>query len=688
MPAATLRTITVMCALGALSSSTLSAAPPAARAQFGAWGVDLTSMDRSVKPGDNFFEFVNGNWLKSAQIPADRSSTGSFQALQILSEQRLRSIIQELEARPYAALTVEERKLRDLYDAFEDSAQIEARGLNPINADLAYLAGLKTHDDVARAMGSVRLSTAGIYDLGIGVDDKNPDKYSVNLHQSGLGLPDRDYYLKDDKALAATRDAYKKYLGTMLRLAGIADAEARAAAVFELETQIARVQWNRADRRDADKTYNPMGVSALKTLAPDFPWAPFFAEAAIPVTAPKGERVIIVAEKSAFEPLAQVFATTPVSVWRDYLTVHYLHTVAALLPKRFDDADFALYGTVLGGRSQQLERPIRGVHLLDGTLGEALGQLYVARYFPPQAKAKADALVSNLLKAYEGDIKTLTWMSSTTRARALEKINHFNPKIGYPNHWRDYSAFLVRRDDLIGDMQRGTLFEWNRELKRLDQPVDKSEWGMTPSTINAYYDPSFNEVVFPAAILQPPFFDPNADDAVNYGGIGAVIGHEISHGFDDQGSKYDAHGVFNDWWSKADRANFQKRTDLLVAQFNAYEPLPGLHIIGANTLGENIADFAGLSVALKAYHLSLAGKPAPILDGYDADQRFFLSFGQIWRTKQRESSLRTQVLSNEHSPAEFRVIGPTRNIDAWYSAFHVSPTDRYYLAPEQRIRLW
>jgi len=489
MPVATLRTITVTCALCALSSSAVSAAQTAARPQFGTWGVDLTSMDRSVKPGDNFFDYVNGHWLKSAQIPADRSSTGSFQDLQILSEQRLRSIIQELEARPYAALTIEERKLRDLYDAFEDTAQIEARALDPIKGDLTYLAGLKTHDDVARAMGSVRLSTAGIYDLDIGIDDKHPDRYSVNLRQSGLGLPDRDYYLKDDKALGATRDAYKKYLAGMLQLASIPDAEVRAAAVFELETQIARAQWNRADRRDADKTYNPMSVSALKALAPDFPWAPFFSESHVPVTSPKGERVVIVAEKSAFEPLAHVFVTTPVNVWRDYLTVHYLHTVAALLPKRFDDADFALYGTVLGGRSQQLARPIRCVHLLDATLGEALGQLYVARYFPPQAKAKADALVSNLLQAYEADIKTLTWMSSSTRDRALEKIHHFMSKIGYPSHWRDYSAYLVKRDDLIGDMQRGTLFEWDRELKRLDGPVDRSEWGMTPSTINAYYDP-------------------------------------------------------------------------------------------------------------------------------------------------------------------------------------------------------
>ncbi len=657
--------------------------------RFGKWGIDLSAMDKNVAPGDNFFDYVNGTWLRTAQIPPDRSSTGSFQDLQILSEERLKTIVSDLEKKPESQLTVEERKLRDLYDAFEDTSAIEAAGLKPVQKDLDYLEGLKTHADVARAMASVKLSTQSIYGIGVGVDDKHPDNYSVNLVQAGLGMPDRDYYLKDDPALVKTRAAYRKYLADMLALAGMDDAAARADRILALETEIARVQWTRADRRDADKIYNPMPVSALKTLAPDFDWDAFLAETHIPLTRPDGsERQVIVAEKTAFGPLATIFKNTPVSTWRDYLVVHYLHTFAAYLPKRFDDLSFGFYGTVLGGRTQQLDRKTRGVHLLDSLIGEALGKLYVARYFPPEAKAKADALVANLLKAYEADIKTLDWMSPATREKALEKLHLFTPKIGYPTKWRDYSALTIRRGDLIGDVQRANEFEWNREVSRINQPVDKSEWGMTPSTINAYYNPSFNEIVFPAAILQAPFFDPNADDAVNYGGIGMVIGHEISHGFDDQGSKYDGHGVFEDWWTKQDRAAFDARTKALVAQYDAFEPLPGLHVIGANTLGENIADNAGVAIALKAYHLSLGGKPAPVLDGYTGDQRFFLSIGQIWRTKMRDSAIRTQTLSNEHTVAEFRVIGPTRNQDEWYSAFGVKPGQKYYLAPDRRVHLW
>ena len=678
--------------LPALLAASLLVAPALAadtKPKFGSFGVDLSSMDKSVKPGENFFLYVNGKWLKTATIPPDRSQTGSFQDLQILSEQRMRAIVDTLEKKPRDQLSDEERKLRDLYDAFEDTAAIEANGLKPIQKDLDYFAGLQTPADVARAMASVPLATSSIYDIGIGVDDKNPDNYSLNLNQAGLGLPDRDYYLKDDKALADTRTAYRQYLADMLGLVGMSDTEARADRILALETEIAKVHWSRADRRDEDKVYNPMTISDLKALAPDFAWDAFLAESHIPLARPDGsQRYAIVAEKTAFEPLAKIFAATPVSTWRDYLTVHYLQHFAAYLPKRFDDRNFAFYGTVLGGNTQQLDRPTRGIHLLDRTLGEALGKLYVARYFPPESKAKADQLVSNLLKAYEADIQTLDWMSPATRAKALDKIRQFTPKIGYPNHWRDYSAYDVRRDDLVGDIQRSTLFEWNREVNRINQPVDKTEWGMSPPTINAYYNPSFNEIVFPAAILQPPFFDPNADDAVNYGGIGAVIGHEISHGFDDQGSKYDGKGVFQDWWTKEDRANFDAKTAELVKQYDAFEPLPGLHIIGANTLGENIADNAGIAIALKAYHISLMGKPARVINGLTGDQRFYLSFGQVWRTKQRDSSLRTQTLSNEHSPAEFRVIGPTRNQSEWYGAFNVKPGDKYYLAPDQRVHLW
>ncbi len=656
--------------------------------QFGKWGVDLTSIDKSVKPGDNFFLYTNGAWLKTAVIPPDRSATGSFQDLQILSERRMRAIVDDLEKKPESALTTDEKKLRDLYDAFEDTAAIEANGLKPVQKDLDYLNGLQTPEDVARAMASPKLATISIFNVSISVDDKHPDTYSINLNQGGIGLPDRDYYLSDDKALVATRTAYQQYLSDMMKLAGMNDTDARAARIMALETQIAKVQWNRADRRDEDKVYNPMPISALKALAPQFPWDGFFAEGDIPTTSPKGDRYVIVGEKSAFPGLAKIFADTPVSTWRDYLVVHYLHSSAAYLPKAFDDRNFAFYGTVLAGNTQQLDRKTRGIHLLDNLLGEALGKLYVARYFPPESKSKAEKLVSNLLKAYEADIKTLSWMGPATRAKALEKISQFTPKIGYPNTWRDYSGYSVSRTDLIGDIQRGALFEWNRELSRINKPVDKTEWGMTPPTINAYYNPPFNEIVFPAAILQAPFFDPKADDAVNYGGIGAVIGHEISHGFDDQGSKYDGHGVFQDWWTKEDRANFDAKTAALVKQYDGYEPLPGLHVIGKNTLGENIADNAGIAIALKAYHISLGGKPAPVIDGLTGDQRFYLAFGQIWRTKQRDSALRTQTLSNEHSPAEFRVIGPTRNQDEWYDAYGAKPGDKYYLPPDQRVHLW
>ena len=617
-----MRLLSALLAASFLLAPALAATQPAKhKPKFGSFGVDLTSMDKSVKPGDNFFEYVNGKYLAKAVIPPERSQTGSFQDLQILSEQRMSAIVAALEKRPYAELNADEKKLRDLYDAFEDTAAIEANGLKPIQKDLDYLAGLQTPADVARAMASVPLATSSVYDIGIGVDDKNPDNYSLNLNQAGLGLPDRDYYLKDDKALADTRAQYRQYLSDMMKLAGMTDTDARADRVIALETEIAKAQWTRADRRDADKTYNPMKISDLKAMAPEFDWDSFLAESRIPLTTPNGERYAIVAEKSAFEPLAKIFAATPVSTWRDYLTVHYLQHFASYLPKRFDDRNFAFYGTVLGGTTKQLDRPTRGVRLLNRLLGEALGKLYVARYFPPESKAKADVLVSNLLKAYEADVQTLDWMSPATKAKALEKIQQFTPQIGYPNHWRDYSAYDVRRDDLIGDIQRAAVFEWNRDVERINKPVDKSEWSMTPPTINAYYYASFNEVVFPAAILQPPFFDPNADDAVNYGAIGAVIGHEISHGFDDQGSKYDGKGVFQDWWTKEDREKFDAKTQGIIKQYDAFEPLPGLHVIGANSVGENIADNAGIAIALKAYHISLerqTGAQARWIDGRSA----------------------------------------------------------------------
>ncbi|MDE2182423.1 MAG: M13 family metallopeptidase [Alphaproteobacteria bacterium] len=665
-----------------------SAAGGASAPQFGTWGFDVGGMDRAVKPGDDFNEFANGGWIRRAVIPADRSGVGAFEDLRVLSETRLKDIMTGLEARPRDTLSVEERKLVDLYQAFDDTKQIEERGLAPVKQDLALLSGVKTPEDVARAMASHRLGTQSVFGIRIGVDSRNSNAYSVDLTQSGIGMPDRTFYLNTDADAVKTRDAYRKFLTDMMGLAGMDHAAERAAAVFDLETRMARVEWDRADRRDRDKVYNPMTLAELKVFAPGFPWEAFLAEAGIPLKAPYGDRKLIVHEKSAFPALAQIFAQTPIAVWRDYLTVHYLHTYAGELPKKFDDTNFAFYGTVLGGNPEQLDRATRGVRLLDGEIGEALGKIYVAKYFPPQAKAKAEALVRNLLQVYESEIATLSWMSDATKKKALEKIRAFRVEVGYPDHWRDYSAYTVTRDDLVGDVQRGEVFEWNRELKRLDDPVDKTEWYMTPQTVNAYNSPSFVKIVFPAAILQPPFFDPNADDAVNYGGIGAVIGHEISHGFDDQGSKYTAAGNLENWWTPQDREKFNERTTMLVKQYDAFEVLPGLHVIGKNTLGENIADVSGLSVALKAYHLSLGGKPAPVIGSFSGDQRFFLGFAQIWRSKTRESSLRTRTLSNEHTVDAFRAIGATRNTDAWYAAFGVKPGDKYYLPPDQRVRIW
>ncbi|HUJ59772.1 MAG TPA: M13 family metallopeptidase [Kofleriaceae bacterium] len=674
--------------LGLLLISSALVADPAPHARFGAWGVDLASMDTSVKPGDDFFRYANGKWLASAVIPPDRTSAGAFQDLQILSEDRMKELARELDATPPDKLDDEGRKLRDLYDAFEDTRRIEANGLRPIEPDLRYFASLATLEEVARAMGTRERATDALFRTGVTPDAKASTRYVVTIAQAGLGMPDRDYYLKDDPALATTREAYKKYLATMLGLTGAKDAARRADAVFKLETEIAKAHWPAAARREADKVYNPMTIAELTAYAPGFPWAAYFSAQGVATEGPHGPRKLVVRENTAFPEMAKVFAATPIEVWRDWLVTHYLHDVADYLPARFDDADFAFYGKVLGGQEKQLPRDTRGVHLLDERLGHPLGKRYVARYFPPAAKAKAEQLVANLLKAYDADIRSIDWMTPATRKKALDKLHAFTPHIGYPDKWRDYSGLVIERDDLIGDIERSDVFEWHYRLDRLDEPVDRNEWGMTPPTINAYYTPLLNSIFFPAAILQPPFFDPDADDAVNYGGIGAVIGHEISHGFDDQGSKYTGAGILESWWTPADRKAFEARTAALGAQFDSYEGLPGLHVNGKLTMGENIGDLSGVTIALKAYHLSLGGKPAPVLDGFTGDQRFFLGFAQIWRSKYRDAKMRQQILSNPHSPPEFRVIGPTRNIDAWYAAFGVRPGDKYYLAPKQRVRLW
>ncbi len=653
------------------------------------WGLHLDYIDRSVKPGDDFNRYANGRWLETAQIPADRSSAGAWLESVERSDAHLKEIVAEVHTR--ADLTPEEQKLRDLYDAYMDTTRIEAKGLEPLEKPLARIAAARTVEDAARLMSDPALRLGGPFGMRIEADPKHPDAYVVQISQWGLGLPERDYYLRDDPALAKTREAYQKYLAQALESAGVpaADAARRAAAVYAMEHDLAEAYWPAADRRDADRTYNPMTIPELEKLAPGYPWAAAFDAAGIPLQAHGADRTVIVHEKSAFPKIAKIFAATPVPVWRDYLTARCIHSFADFLPRRFEDANFAFYGTTLQGSRQQLDRATRGERLLDRRMGEALGKLYVAKYFPPEAKAKVRAMVDNLLAAFAEDLKTLDWMTPETREKAREKLKQFTVKVGYPDHWRDYSRLAIDRNDLVGSIENCNAFDWHHDADRIDQPVDRTEWGMSPPTVNAYYNETANEIVFPAGMLQPPHFDLQADDAVNYGGIGGTIGHEISHAFDDQGSKYDGTGMLRNWWTDEDRTRFVARTDSLVSQYDAYEALPGLHIKGRLTLGENIGDLSGLEIAHKAYLMSLAGKQPPVLDGLTGDQRFYLAYAQSWRTKSREAITRQRTISNEHSAPEFRIIGVVRNDDGWYAAFpDVKPGDKYYLAPERRVRLW
>jgi putative endopeptidase len=520
-------------------------------------------------------------------------------------------------------------------------------------------------------------------DFGIAVDRKDPDRYVVTAHHGGLALPDRDFYLRDEAQFLTIRGQYREHLERLLTLAGQPDAAASARTILALETEIAKLHWPRAERRDRDKTYNPETRAQLASLAPGFPW-----DAALEAAGLGAVPEVIVAELTAMGPLAELFRTTPVESWRAYLRYHYLRQHAALLPTALDQEVFAFFGHTLNGQPEQRARWKRAVEATNGALGEAVGQLYVARYFPPASKAAMLALVAHLRRAYAARIAALPWMSAETKQAAAEKLATFRPKIGYPDHWRDYAALEVRRGDAFGNATRAAVYEWRRDSDRLGKPTDRDEWHMTPQTVNAYYNPAFNEIVFPAAILQPPFFDPAADIAVNYGGIGGVIGHEMGHGFDDQGSKSDAHGVQRPWWNQQDVAAFQSLTTRLADQYSAFEPLPGIKVNGRLTLGENIGDLGGLTVAHEAYHLALGKHRAPVLEGLTGEQRFFLSWAQVWRNVERTESLRNRLLSGPHSPDQYRVNGVVRNVDAWYEAFGIKPSDALYLPPAERVHIW
>ena len=656
-------------------------APPKEHAQYGAFGLDLSEHDTTVKPGNDFFQYADGHWLQTNSIPADRARWGVFDELDERARENLRKMVEAIPAD--APRGSAQQKIRDFYRSYVDTAAIERAGLSQAQPALQTIDSAHTYEELSRIIGSRDLDVKAPISVYISTDPKDPDRYTVFVTQSGLAMPDRDYYIKDEPVYVALREKYVAHVQRMLTLAGDHDPAADAKSVLEIETGIAQLHWPVAKRRERDLTYNPRTRQQLEELAPGFAWGPLLEAAGL-----QDQQQFIVRELDAVAGLAKQFRSVPVAKWRAYFMYHYLAGIADVLPQAFDAERFDFYGRTLNGQQEQQPRWKRAIGALNSGLGEALGQLYVAQYFPPASKEKVLALVENLRAAYAYDIQHLTWMSPATKQLALEKLAAFHPKIGYPDHWRDYSALEVRPGDAFGNSQRADEFEWWREQMRLGQPTDRSEWSMTPQTVNAYYNPTFNEVVFPAAILQPPFFDPNADDAVNYGAIGAVIGHEMGHGFDDQGAKSDARGVLRNWWQPEDEAAFKKLVSRLADQYSDYVVLPGLKVNGRLTRGENIGDLGGVSVAYAAYHRSLNGRKPPVLDGLSGDQRFFLSWAQAWRTLNRDEQLRSQVTSNPHSPPKFRVNGVVRNVDAWYAAFDVKPGDELYLPPQERVRIW
>jgi putative endopeptidase len=653
----------------------------APHAQIAPWGLDLSARDPSVRPGDDFYDYADGHWLATNQIPSDQTRWGSFEILDERAQHQVRDIVAALPANAPSGSVAQ--KVGDYYRAFLDTDAIERLKLGPAQPGLEAIAAARTPEDVARLMARPDLGLRSPLRVGMTLDQKDPERYIVVITQGGLGMPDRDYYLKDEAVYSGLRDKYRAHITRLLTLAGDANAAAEAQSILEVETSIAKLHWPVAKRRDRDLTYNLKSRAELEQLTAAFPWGAWLTADGL-----DGQPRFVVRELDAVQSLEQLVLTVPVERWRSYLRYHYLALTADVLPKAFDDETFDFYLRTLKGQEQPQERWKRAVDAVNAGLGEAVGELYVQRYFPPAAKEKMLALVENLRATYAERISNLAWMTPVTRKVALEKLAAFHPKIGYPDKWRDYAALTVAKGDAFANVTRAQVFEWQRELKRMGGPTDRGEWGMTPQTINAYYNPTFNEVVFPAAILQPPFFDPNADDAVNYGGIGGVIGHEMGHGFDDQGAKSDARGVLHSWWQPEDTEAFKARVDRLASQYDGYTVLPGLNINGRLTLGENIGDLGGLSVAYQAYHRTLHGRPAPVLDGLTGDQRYFLAWAQVWRTLSRDEQLRTQVTSNPHSPPQFRVNGVVRNVDAWYQAFDVKPGDKLYLPPEERVHIW
>ncbi|WP_410209559.1 M13 family metallopeptidase [Aquirhabdus sp.] len=648
-------------------------------------GIDPKNFDLAVRPQDDFYKYTNGTWLKNTEIPKDKSSWGAFYELYEQSLTQLQTIITQMsETKDLTKGSVEE-KISYFYQSFMDESALEKLGLAPLAPELAKVDALSDKTQLAALLAHLSLiNVVSPIEFGIKQDDKDSTKMTVGLGQSGLGLPDRDYYLKDDAKLKDARIKYQVYVEKLLSMSGDNAAKKHAADIVKFETDIAKAQWTNVQNRDPIKTYNKVTTAKLPLLTPHFDWNAYLTNAGLK----DKTNEVIVSQPTYFKALSRIIDKTPVDTWKAYLKFHVINHFAPDLSKAYVDENFAFYGTVLSGTPENTPRWKRGVETVDGSLGEGLGKVYVDKYFPPENKAKMLVLVDNLIKSYQASIHQLDWMSPATKIEAQKKLSTLMVKVGYPDKWRDYSSLEIKKDDLIGNEIRSALFASQYEINKLGKPVDRAEWGMTPQTVNAYYNPSLNEIVFPAAILQPPFFDAKADDAVNYGGIGGVIGHEISHAFDDQGSQYDEVGNLRNWWTAADHKNFAVKTKALVAQYSAYSPVPGYKVNGELTLGENIADNSGLAIAYKAYHLSLAGKEAPVIDGKTGDQRLYLGWAQVWREKVRDDAAIMAVKTDPHSPSEFRGNGALLNQPAFFKAFDIKEGDKMYLPPEKRVVMW
>ena len=685
----TLLTIALASALAAgagMAVSNASAADGATPPKMGTFGVDLSSRDTSVKPGDDFNRYTSGHWLDTYQLKDYETSFGSFNALRDESEAQTRQIFDAISKRTDLKPGSNEQKVRDYYNSFMNRDARNAAGITPLKPVLDRIAAIDSMPALVKAFGESDVDgTDAPIGAGVGLDAKNPDRYLIGIGVGGFGLPDKDYYINQDPRFVGIRAAYVGHLQKMLGFNGVTDGKARAEALLALETELAKATWDRAELRDRDKTYNLIKFSDLAKLYPGYDWSAQLRAQGLPIPDEVNVRT-----PSSVGPIIAIVNKTPLNVWRDYLTVNAISNNAGMLSKEIDDAAFAFKGTVLSGQKAQRDDWKRAIGMAGGGqgLGDAVGQIYVAQFFKPESKVAMDELVANLRLALRQNLSKIDWMGDATKTEAYKKLDSFRPKVGYPSKWRDYSSVSITPDNLMANALVMRKYYQDDQNARIGKKTDRDEWFMTPQTVNAYYNPGFNEIVFPAAILQAPFFDVNADPAVNYGAIGAVIGHEMGHGFDDQGSKSDWQGIQQNWWTDEDRARFETRVKALGAQYDAFCPLDKVCVNGALTMGENIGDLGGLSMAYTAYHLSLKGKPAPVIDGLTGDQRFFMAWAQVWKAKYREETLVNQIKSDPHSPAMYRANGPLRNFDPWYAAFNVKPGDKMYLPPEQRVNIW